>query len=126
MPSGVLGTAGVVRSRRAALGGRARPLAVRARGPGAARAQRPWGRAQVGRAIVPHPFEEAYELAGAGNSGGAAKVLDGLGDVLFQVHFLSLLLEERGAGDLGAVAEHCRQIAAEMRLLAAEHQAMAK
>jgi uncharacterized protein YabN with tetrapyrrole methylase and pyrophosphatase domain len=29
--------------------------------------------------------------------------------VLFQVHFLSLLLEERGAGDLAAVAEHCRQ-----------------
>jgi uncharacterized protein YabN with tetrapyrrole methylase and pyrophosphatase domain len=25
------------------------------------------------------------------------------------VHFLSLLLEERGAGDLAAVAEHCRQ-----------------
>ncbi|HEX2085111.1 MAG TPA: MazG nucleotide pyrophosphohydrolase domain-containing protein, partial [Solirubrobacteraceae bacterium] len=31
------------------------------------------------------------------------------GDVLFQVHFLSLLMEERGAGDLAAVAEHCRQ-----------------
>ena len=29
--------------------------------------------------------------------------------MLFQVHFLSLLLEERGAGDLAAVAEHCRQ-----------------
>ncbi|HEY0343182.1 MAG TPA: MazG nucleotide pyrophosphohydrolase domain-containing protein, partial [Solirubrobacteraceae bacterium] len=28
---------------------------------------------------------------------------------LFQVHFLALLLEERGAGDLAAVAEHCRQ-----------------
>jgi XTP/dITP diphosphohydrolase/tetrapyrrole methylase family protein/MazG family protein/ATP diphosphatase len=25
------------------------------------------------------------------------------------VHFLALLLEERGAGDLAAVAEHCRQ-----------------
>jgi XTP/dITP diphosphohydrolase/tetrapyrrole methylase family protein/MazG family protein/ATP diphosphatase len=29
--------------------------------------------------------------------------------VLFQVHFLALLLEERGAGDLAAVAEHCRR-----------------
>ncbi len=29
--------------------------------------------------------------------------------MLFQVHFLSLLLEERGAGDLAAVAEHCSQ-----------------
>jgi XTP/dITP diphosphohydrolase/tetrapyrrole methylase family protein/MazG family protein/ATP diphosphatase len=29
-----------------------------------------------------------------------------LGDVLFQVHFLSLLLEERGHGSLAEVAEH--------------------
>jgi MazG family protein len=29
--------------------------------------------------------------------------------VLFQVHFLALLLEERGSGDLAAVAEHCTQ-----------------
>ncbi len=27
--------------------------------------------------------------------------------MLFQVYFLSLLLEERAAGDLGAVADHC-------------------
>ena len=27
--------------------------------------------------------------------------------MLFQVHFLALLLEERGAGDLAQVAEHC-------------------
>jgi MazG family protein len=33
-------------------------------------------------------------------------MLDELGDVLFQVHFLALLLEERGAGDLKQVAEH--------------------
>jgi uncharacterized protein YabN with tetrapyrrole methylase and pyrophosphatase domain len=36
-------------------------------------------------------------------------MLDELGDVLFQVHFLSLLLEERGAGDLAQVADHCRE-----------------
>jgi len=29
--------------------------------------------------------------------------------VLFQVHFLALLLEERGAGDLAQVAEHCTE-----------------
>ena len=34
-------------------------------------------------------------------------MVDELGDVLFQVLFLSLLLEERGEGDLGAVAESC-------------------
>ena len=46
--------------------------------------------------------EEAYELADAAYRGDDAKLLDELGDVLFQVHFLSLLLEERGAGDLRA------------------------
>ena len=34
-----------------------------------------------------------------------AKLLDELGDLLFQVYFLALLLEERGEGDLEAVAE---------------------
>src|SRR6185295_10163154 len=69
----------------------------------------PWDREQDERSIVPHTVEEAYELADAANAGDDAKLLDELGDVLFQVHFLALLLEERGAGDLGAVAEHCRQ-----------------
>jgi uncharacterized protein YabN with tetrapyrrole methylase and pyrophosphatase domain len=58
---------------------------------------------------VPHTVEEAYELADAAERGDDAKLLDELGDVLFQVHFLSLLLEERGAGDMAAVAEHCRE-----------------
>jgi uncharacterized protein YabN with tetrapyrrole methylase and pyrophosphatase domain len=73
------------------------------------RAECPWDREQDARTIVPHTVEEAYELADAANSGDDEKLLDELGDVLFQVHFLALLLEERGAGDLGAVAEHCRQ-----------------
>jgi uncharacterized protein YabN with tetrapyrrole methylase and pyrophosphatase domain len=69
----------------------------------------PWDREQDERSIVPHTVEEAYELADAANCGQDAKLLDELGDVLFQVMFLSLLLEERGAGDLAQVAEHCRQ-----------------
>jgi MazG family protein len=69
----------------------------------------PWDREQDERTIVPHTLEEAYELADAAHRGDDGKLLDELGDVLFQVHFLSLLLEERGAGDLAAVAEHCRQ-----------------
>lgn len=69
----------------------------------------PWDREQDERSIVPHTVEEAYELADAANSGDDAKLLDELGDVLFQVMFLSLLLEERGAGDLTQVAEHCRR-----------------
>jgi len=49
---------------------------------------------------------EFLELAAAAHSGDDAKLLDELGDVLFQVHFLSLLLEERGHGSLAEVADH--------------------
>ena len=66
----------------------------------------PWDREQDERTIVPHTLEEAYELADAAHQRDDAKMLDELGDVLFQVHFLALLLEERGAGDLAQVAEH--------------------
>jgi XTP/dITP diphosphohydrolase/tetrapyrrole methylase family protein/MazG family protein/ATP diphosphatase len=69
----------------------------------------PWDREQDERSIVPHTVEEAYELAAAAHARDDAKLLDELGDVLFQVHFLALLLEERGAGSLADVAEHCRQ-----------------
>jgi uncharacterized protein YabN with tetrapyrrole methylase and pyrophosphatase domain len=69
----------------------------------------PWDREQDERSIVPHTVEEAYELADAAHSGDDGKLLDELGDVLFQVMFLALLLEERGAGDLAQVAEHCGQ-----------------
>jgi MazG family protein len=69
----------------------------------------PWDREQDERSIVPHTVEEAYELADAAHRDDDAKLLDELGDVLFQVHFLALLLEERGAGSLAEVAEHCRQ-----------------
>lgn len=62
------------------------------------RVECPWDREQDERTIVPHTLEEAYELADAAWRRDDGKLLDELGDVLFQVHFLSLLLEERGAG----------------------------
>ena len=64
----------------------------------------PWDREQTARTIVPHTVEEAYEVADAAAAGEPAKLLDELGDLLFQVYFLSLLLEEEGEGDLEAVA----------------------
>jgi len=66
----------------------------------------PWDREQDERSIVPHTVEEAYELADAAHRRDDRKLLDELGDVLFQVHFLALLLEERDAGTLSAVAQH--------------------
>ena len=67
----------------------------------------PWDREQDARSIVPHTVEEAYELADAATRDDTEAMVDELGDVLFQVLFLSLLLEERGEGDLAAVAESC-------------------
>jgi MazG family protein len=65
----------------------------------------PWDREQDERTIVPHTVEEAYELADAAERRDDRKLLDELGDVLFQVVFLSLLLEEREAGSLEGVAQ---------------------
>jgi MazG family protein len=68
------------------------------------RAECPWDREQTARTIVPHTVEEAYEVADAALADEPAKLHDELGDLLFQVYFLSLLLEERGDGDLDSVA----------------------
>ena len=64
----------------------------------------PWDREQTARTIVPHTVEEAYEVADAALAEDDAKLVDELGDLLFQVYFLSLLLEERDRGDLATVA----------------------
>jgi MazG family protein len=65
----------------------------------------PWDREQTERTIVPHTVEEAYEVADAAIAGDDAKLADELGDLLFQVYFLALLLEERGSSDLEHVAQ---------------------
>jgi MazG family protein len=65
----------------------------------------PWDREQTARTIVPHTVEEAYEVADAALAGNDAKLVDELGDLLFQVYFLALLLEEREVADLSVVAE---------------------
>jgi MazG family protein len=52
---------------------------------------------------VPHTVEEAYEVADAALAGDDAKLVDELGDLLFQVFFLALTLQEKNHGDLEAV-----------------------
>src|SRR5215468_1051023 len=64
----------------------------------------PWDREQTVGTIVPHTVEEAYEVADAALAGDDAKLLDELGDLLFQAYFLAQILSERGAGDLEQVA----------------------
>jgi len=64
----------------------------------------PWDREQTALTIVPHTVEEAYEVADAASSGDDDELRDELGDLLFQVYFLALLLEEKGSGDREQVA----------------------
>ena len=70
------------------------------RPPGADRApapRLPLGPRADRATIVPHTVEEAYEVADAALAGDDAKLLDELGDLLFQVYFLALLLAGAGA-----------------------------
>ncbi|MEP6909117.1 MAG: nucleoside triphosphate pyrophosphohydrolase [Actinomycetota bacterium] len=73
----------------------------------------PWDREQTVRTIVPHTVEEAYEVADAALADRPDKLLDELGDLLFQVYFLALLLQEQGQGDLeqAARAIHVKLVA---------------
>ena len=64
----------------------------------------PWDREQTARTIVPHTIEEAYEVADAAVALDDGKLADELGDLLFQVYFLALLLQERGVTDLEQIA----------------------
>jgi MazG family protein len=69
----------------------------------------PWDREQTERTIVPHTVEEAYEVADAAIGRDDAKLADELGDLLFQVYFLALLLAERGSEDLESVARRAHE-----------------
>jgi MazG family protein len=64
----------------------------------------PWDREQTERTIVPHTVEEAYEVADAAVERDDAKLADELGDLLFQIYFLALLLAERGGPALDEIA----------------------
>ncbi len=64
----------------------------------------PWDREQTERTIVPHTVEEAYEVADAAIARDDEKLADELGDLLFQVYFLALLLQERGETNLADIA----------------------
>ena len=64
----------------------------------------PWDREQTAQTIVPHTVEEAYEVADAALAEDSAKLVDELGDLLYQVVFLALLLEENNLGNLELVA----------------------
>lgn len=70
------------------------------------RSECPWDREQTPATIVQHTIEEAYELADVALAGPPGpKLVDELGDLLFQSFILSLMTREAGAGDLSDVAQ---------------------
>jgi MazG family protein len=74
----------------------------------------PWDRAQTATSIVPHTVEEAYEVADAVREAGLSpKLLDELGDLLFQTTFLALLCEE---AEVGAWVDVALGVAAKLRV----------
>lgn len=64
----------------------------------------PWDLQQDFASIVPHTLEEAYEVAEAIARGEPQAIRDELGDLLFQVVFLSELASEAGWFNFDAVA----------------------
>ena len=65
----------------------------------------PWDREQTLATIVPHTIEEAYELADVALAESPGpKLVDELGDLLFQSFILAVILRETGVGDLMDVA----------------------
>ena len=64
----------------------------------------PWDRAQDYRSLAPYTLEEASEVIDALERGDLGALRDELGDLLFQVVFLSQLAEEDGRFDFQAVA----------------------
>jgi MazG family protein len=69
----------------------------------------PWDREQTAITIVPHTVEEAYEVADAALADDPEALHGELGDLLFQVYFLSLLLEEQERGGLESVAREVHE-----------------
>lgn len=63
----------------------------------------PWDKKQTPQSIAVYLIEEVYELVDAIQSKDLSLVLEELGDVLFQVFFLSHLFSEAGYFDLNKV-----------------------
>jgi len=76
-------------------------LVDRLRGPGGC----PWDREQTFDTLKPMMLEEAYEVLDAMDSGDRKEFCAELGDLLFQVVFLSRIAEDEGSFQIDEVAE---------------------
>jgi MazG family protein len=69
------------------------------------RARCEWDAAQTHESLRPYLIEEAHEVDDAIRSGDDRKLREELGDLLLQVLFHAVVAEERGAFDVGDVAD---------------------
>ncbi len=69
----------------------------------------PWDREQDFSTLIPYVIEEAYEVVSAIDSGSRPELKDELGDLLFQVVFLSQLAKEEGSFDISDVIKNCSE-----------------
>jgi MazG family protein len=76
-------------------------LVDRLRGPGGC----PWDREQTFDTLKPMMLEEAYEVLDAMDSGDRQEFCSELGDLLFQVVFLSRVAEDEGSFQIDGVAQ---------------------
>ena len=65
----------------------------------------PWDRAQTMESIIPHSIEEVYEVAEQVYSKNYKKLKEELGDLLFQVVYLSQIASEKNKFDFNDVVE---------------------
>ena len=65
----------------------------------------PWDRKQTPRSIANYLIEESYELIEAIEAGSTDRILEELGDVLFQVLFIAGVYAQQGVFDLAAVVD---------------------
>ena len=64
----------------------------------------PWDIKQTWQTILPHTLEEVYEVSDAVDRQDAIALRDELGDLLFQIVFMSQIAQEQGLFDFNAVA----------------------
>jgi tetrapyrrole methylase family protein/MazG family protein len=76
-------------------------LMERLRGPGGC----PWDKEQTMTSLTPFIIEEAYEVVSAIDSGDMEHIKEELGDLLFQVIFISQLASEKGVFTLADVID---------------------
>ncbi len=64
----------------------------------------PWDAEQTPESLIPYLLEEAHETIEAIEAGDTALICDELGDLLLQVVFHARIFSERGAFDVGDIA----------------------